>query len=981
MEKEINALTGLYFNHNFFEKADEFLQTVNPTDYCMMAVDVEHFRLYNKIYGRSDGDQLLKTIADILKAFEERYGGVVGYLGGDNFGILAYYDKGILGQLRHDIREEIQRKISTVGYRPAFGIYHITDEDITAATMYDHATVALSYVIGNYTTRSCEYYPDMDGKLEEEIRLLSEIQKGLENDEFTFFVQPQCDITKTKIVGGESLVRWVRSDGSMVPPGVFIPVLEKNGFIADLDKIVWKKVCKWLRQCLDKGYQPVPISINVSRIDIFSMNVPEYLMKLMKTYELDVDLLKVEITESAYAESSEKIIRTVKDLQDHGFMVMMDDFGSGYSSLNMLKSVPVDVLKMDMRFLEMNENEEEKGVGILESVVNMARQMKVPVVVEGVEFKKHEVLLQRMGCRYTQGYYYYKPMNIEAFEELLADERNIDHEGFWCRQSEAIHIRELMDANLFSDSVVNSILGAVAFYDIYENNIEITRANEQYLQLAGVVRKNEDAYHKHFWTHVRDDDRQLLFSIFNEAYENQAEGAAGYIHFVRNDSITLWVHIRVFFLREKDGHKMFCATLADMTELKDKKKNAAVSVRLDIEDLTEVQKKQLEDAYGGLPCGYGVGRLKLDESGQPLDYEIIYANRNLSKLSGGDGFRLRYMMSKLFTDNKAEILENAYRAGYLGETVDMHMYSSLSGRYLDLTFYQYQYGYISCLVRDITSLQIYENSLNNIMSSFREVYFLHLQDNYCRMIYPDENHLLDRGVYEEVVNRHFESGKILSYDEEKVRQFLSLENLKKALETQDSVEFKYKRMVELGGEEWCLTTVMVSEREDGIPKTATITIRSIEALMRERSDSKHRSMAETLAHMSDGFFVYRAMDDEKILYANPAVLKIFGCDSMDEFRELVNNSFVGMVHPEDLKRVEWEISEQVSSSERNLDFICYRIIAKDGTIRWVDDCGHLEDTDSGEDAKLFYVFISDITNSIEEARMKRIMQKNKNFNK
>ena len=980
MEREINALTGLYFNHSFFEEADAFLTTVNPQEYCMMAVDVEHFRLYNKIHGRADGDELLRSIADILKEFRKKYTGVVGYLGGDNFGILSVYNKDALEKLRKTIKEEIQGKINTVGYRPAFGIYHITEEMIPAATMYDHATVALSYVIGNYTTRSCEYYPDMDGKLEEEIRLLSDIQKGIDEDEFTFFVQPQCDITKGKIVGGESLVRWIRKDTGMVPPGVFIPVLEKNGFVADLDKIVWEKVCSWLRHCLDKGYRPVPISINVSRIDIFSMNVPKYLAELVEKYEIDTSMLKVEITESAYAESGDKIINTVKELQGYGFIVMMDDFGSGYSSLNMLKSVPVDVLKMDMRFLEINEQEEEKGVGILETVVNMARQLKIPVVVEGVEFKKHEMLLQRMGCRYTQGYYYYKPMNIEAFEELITDSRKVDYEGFWCRQSESLHMRELMDTNLFQDSTINGILGAMAFYDMYENTIEISRVNEQYLKLAGIAREEEEGFRKRFWNHVRDDDRQLLFSIFNQAYENQAEGASGFIHYVRSDGKTLWVQIRVFFLREKAGHKMFCATLSDLTELKDRRKDA-VSINLNIENLTEKEIEQIEIAYGGLPCGFGIGKLILDEAGKPADYEVVYANKEIRRISGGDGGRLRYMLSKLFSGNEKELMEQSYRAAYLGENIKIHMYSHISGRYLDLMMYQYQYGYAGCMVQDVTSSQIYASSLNNIMSSFREVYFLHLQDNYCRMIYPDENHLLDRGVYEEVVNRHFNSGKIVSHDEENVRRFLSLDNLKKALEKQDSVEFKYKRSVEPAGEEWCLTTFMVSERENGVPKTATITVRSIEALMRERANSKYRNMAEMLAHMSDGFFVYRAMEDEKILYANPAVLKTFGCYNMDEFREYVHNSFKGMVHPEDLNRVEWEINQQVDASERNMDFITYRIIAKDGTVRWIEDCGHLVDSDSGEDTKLFYVFISDVTDTLSEERKSRMERLNQEFNK
>lgn len=979
MEKAINELTGLYCSDLFFEKADEFLQGVKREDYCMMAVDVEHFRLFNKVHGRSRGDSLLKTIADILMKFRVENGGVVGYEGGDNFCIVAKYDIEKLEALREKIHNEIQKRINTVGYHPAFGIYRITEEEIPAITMYDYATVALSHVIGNYQAHSCEYDPEMDGKIEEEIRLLSEIQVGMDEDEFTFFIQPQCDIAKTKIVGGESLVRWIRRDGSMVSPGKFIPVLEKNGFVADLDMIVWEKVCRWLRDCLDKGYHPVPISVNVSRIDVFSIDVPKYLISLMEKYELDVDLLKVEITESAYTEDDDIIINTVKELQDYGFLVMMDDFGSGYSSLNMLKSVPVDVIKMDMKFLEINEQDEEKGVGILESVVNMARQMKVPIVVEGVEFKKHEVLLQRMGCRYTQGYYYYKPMSISAFEEIIADDRNLDHDGFWCRQSEGIHVREFLDTNLFSDATINNILGPVAFYDMYENKIEVSRVNEQYMTLAGIAISDEN-FRKRFWTHVRDDDRQLLFSIFHQAYENQAEGASGLIHFIREDGDTLWVKIQVFFLREKEGHKHFCASLLDMTEMK-KKRTQEATTMLVPEEFSEEKQKMLEATYGKLPCGYAIGKLKLNESGSPYDFEIVFANEELQRLCGGDGFRLHFMMKKLFFEHLDELLEKAYRVAYLGESIEFHAYSNISARYLDLKMYPHEHGYVACVVNDVTHFQIYTNSMGTIMSSLREAYFLHLEDNYCRMIHPDENHLLDRGNYEDVVNRHFVTGKIRPYDEAHVREFLSLEHLKKALAKEDSVECRYRRSIEPGGEEWCMTTVQIAERLNGVPITAVISIRSIEALMREQADAKYQNMAKMLSHMSDGFFVYNAEGDEEILYANPPVVKMFGCKTLDEFRELVGNSFRGIVHPEDYNRVEWEISEQIQHSEKNMDFICYRILTKSGEERWVEDCGHLENTGTGENGKVFYVFVSDITDTIPEARKNRIDQKNIRFKK
>jgi len=273
-------------------------------------------------------------------------------------------------------------------------------------------------------------------------------------------------------------------------------------------------------------------------------------------------------------------------------------------------------------------------------------------------------------------------------------------------------------------------------------------------------------------------------------------------------------------------------------------------------------------------------------------------------------------------------------------------------------------------------MHIHENALNSMVLSYREIYFLHLKDNYCRMIYPDESHLMERGNYEAVVARHFATGKILSYDEDKVRSFLSLENLKASLKTQNSVEYRYRRSSKDIEDEWCLTSVTVSERENGVPKTAVITIRSIDSIMKEEEQRRQVRMAESLANMSDGFFIYRAMEDERILYANPAVMEIFGCDTMDEFLALVGGSFRGLVHPDDLNRVEWDIRQQISCSKGNMDYVQYRIIRKDGQIRWIDDCGHLEKSEWGEENRLFYVFIKDITDTITAIQKDKLLNSN-----
>ncbi len=971
---ELNPLTGLYFNRTFMKKAKEFLTEIQSGAYCMVAVDMAHFRLFNKFYGRDAGDKVLIYIAGVLKNIQKHHGGIAGYFGGDNFCIIILYQMELIKKMREDFIEGMNFWSDLTGFIPNIGVYQIDDTTALPEVMYDRATMALSQAAGSYTNKIYIYDPHMENRIEEEWMLLGEVKTALAKEEFTFFAQPQYDITTGKIVGAESLVRWNHSTKGLISPGVFVPILEKSGFISNLDKYVWKKVCQWLRSWIDKGYRPVPISINVSRIDILSLDIPNYLLELLHTYNLPPKLLKVEITESAYAEDDKKVHDTVKQLRQAGFLIMMDDFGSGYSSLNMLKSLEVDVLKIDMQFLDMAVEEEHRGISILESIINMARLLKIPVIVEGVETQLHENFLMSMGCRYTQGYYYYKPLPIHQFERLLSDERNLDFNNLTCKQVEALHVKELLDGNLFTDTLVNNILGPSAFYDVFENQIEITRVNEQYYKMAGFSADNTGST-KRLWNHVRDDDRPVLFSLFERAYNNRPNCAEGNIHYLRVDGKVLWIYMRVFFLSEKNGHKQFYSALTDITSWHEKYQNKQLTNQ-EVTEITEEEQLRLRRYYGNIPCGYGLSRIILDSSGNPIDYEIIYANREMETIYGNDTNRLKPLILKAFGDDQHELMTKAYQAAFLGETLNHYAYSSISGRYLQLTLYQYEYGYVACLLRDVTHMQIHEDALNSMVLSYREVYFLHLKDNYCRMIYPDENHLMERGNYEAVVNRHFGTGKILKYDEANIRRFLSLENLKTALATQNSVEYRYRRRSKDIEDEWCLTSITISERDNGIPKTAVITIRSIDNIIKEEEDNRQMRMAESLANMSDGFFIYRAMEDERILYANPAVVEIFGCDNLEEFMALVGGSFRGLVHPDDLNRVKWDIQHQIDNSEEYMDYVQYRIIRKDGQIRWVDDCGHLEKSEWGEENRLFYVFIKDITNCITSIQKDKLLNSN-----
>ena len=437
----------------------------------------------------------------------------------------------------------------------------------------------------------------------------------------------------------------------------------------------------------------------------------------------------------------------------------------------------------------------------------------------------------------------------------------------------------------------------------------------------------------------------------------------------------LWLHVKVFFLREKEGHRIYFVSLEDISSLREQRK--AVSRReLPPMNLSSEEGQRLEQYYGTLPCGFGLSRIMLDKEGEPTDYEIVYINREMERMCGSDLHFIRSLILKAFKDDSRRLLRKAYQAAFLGESVEHFAYSSVSGHFLQMTLFQHDYGYVACLLQDVTHKQLYEGAFNSMVLSYREVYYLQLQDNYCRMIYPNQTSMTERGNYAAMVERHFGTGRILKYDEENVRAFLSLDHLRSALAAQNSVDYRYRRSGKESPDEWCLTTVTISERENEKPKTAVITIQSIDKIMREEEERQQERMAESLANMSDAFLIYRAIEDERILYANPAVMELFGCETMSELMDLVQYSFRGIVHPEDLARVEWEIQQQIRDSASNMDYVRYRIIRRDGEIRWVDDFGHLETSKWGEEHRLFYVFIKDITDTITSVQKEKLLNSN-----
>lgn len=412
-----DRLTGIYTKEFFFQKVLERLQENPDKDYCIVCSNIDNFKIFNDVYGVKFGDELLKEIADITrKMMGEK--GICGRLSTDRFVCLQEVEKDLnyrnyFGKF-NEISSPNMKKIVM-----RWGIYHIFDRSISVEQMCDRAMLAVNSIKGTYNQFFAVYDDVLRDKLVREKAITDVMEVALIKGQFMVYFQPKYSLTDNSLVGAEALVRWNHPIYGIIPPNEFIPLFEKNGFISRLDYYIWEKVCIKIKQWKEKGYHIVPVSVNVSRVDIYRTNLENFFVQLIKKYGVDPCYLHLEITESAYSENQSNIISTVDNLRKSGFDIEMDDFGSGYSSLSMLSRLKLDVLKLDMKFVR-NETVKPLEHSILIDVINMAHKLKLKVVAEGVETREQMRKLQAVGCDIVQGYFLAKPMPEEEFEKLLA---------------------------------------------------------------------------------------------------------------------------------------------------------------------------------------------------------------------------------------------------------------------------------------------------------------------------------------------------------------------------------------------------------------------------------------------------------------------------------------------------------------------------------------------------------------------------------
>ncbi|MDD6203347.1 MAG: EAL domain-containing protein [Lachnospiraceae bacterium] len=425
-----DSVTGLYKYEKFLELTGEFIEGAPHGKYAIIYADFSNFKIINETYGYETGDKILRDFAETLFVKNDLF--IHGSrIFSDNMIALVRVGEMTQEQLvammqgiSADFTKKIQNEYLDSNLVIDIGIcpFQIDGQPVLLKNIISNANLARKEAKLPDRPRCIIYNDSMGDKLKQEVAYANDMETAFKNREFVVYMQPKVDLKKGKIQGAEALVRWKKKDGTIIYPNDFIPVFEKNKTITLLDYYIYTEVCKYLADRVKKGEMPVRISINVSRVHLYSINqFVSYIKNLLRKYQISPEWLEFELTETVFTDKVEDTIELMTQLRELGVKISMDDFGSGYSSLNVLTKLPIDVLKLDKEFLHDFENESEEKI-IIPSIIDMAKKLNLSVVCEGVESREQVQFLKSVGCDYAQGYYYSKPIPLEEFDTMLADD-------------------------------------------------------------------------------------------------------------------------------------------------------------------------------------------------------------------------------------------------------------------------------------------------------------------------------------------------------------------------------------------------------------------------------------------------------------------------------------------------------------------------------------------------------------------------------
>lgn len=413
---ETDDLTGLYNRKFFFQYADRIYHNRPGTPMDAIVVNIEQFHSVNELHGHGTGDRILCALGKEIRAVSREHKGIAGRFEADRFDIYCRHPEDYKAVFTR-LQTALDALMPSVEIRLRMGVMP-WQEKLEPVQLFDRARTACNMARGQYKERLVVYDELVSAREHYEQRLVHDLRYALDAHEFEVYYQPKFDIRTepAQVVGAEALVRWRHPELGMISPGDFVPLFEKNGQIGLLDKYVWEQAAAQTARWKASFGSSVPISVNLSRVDLFDASLEETLENILQKNGLDHDAFRLEVTESVYTEHADQVVRVVERLRDKGYKVEMDDFGSGYSSLHMLSAMPIDALKMDRGFIR-NIEHGGKDYQLVALILDIAKNLKVPVIAEGVETESQMKLLKELDCEMVQGYYFSRPLPAEEFEK------------------------------------------------------------------------------------------------------------------------------------------------------------------------------------------------------------------------------------------------------------------------------------------------------------------------------------------------------------------------------------------------------------------------------------------------------------------------------------------------------------------------------------------------------------------------------------
>lgn len=417
---EKDTLTALPNMRAFLQSAQVLIEEHPEEEYEIVRMDIERFRIISEMFGIDEGDKLLKFIAvKIQEYLDEEDEVAYCRIASDVFAMCIPVHSYSVDTMIQKLQKAVTEYPKNYEVVLSFGRYYVTKEDreqkVPVSNLVDRAAAAQITIKGNYLQHVAVYDESIRKKEADEAMILSEMNHALENGEFQLYLQPKVNMQTGKIIGSEALVRWQHPGKGLISPAAFVPVFEKNGFIIEIDKYMIRNTCAIIRRWIDSGIPVYPVSVNLSRLNLYNKRIIQDIREYVEEYQIPREYISFEITESAFSGDNSYIKILAEKLQKEHFKVLMDDFGSGYSSLNTLKEIPVDVLKIDLKFLPAGENDEKANL-IIKHVVEMAVDLDLMIIVEGVEREEQVEFLTKIGCKIAQGFYYYRPISVQEYE-------------------------------------------------------------------------------------------------------------------------------------------------------------------------------------------------------------------------------------------------------------------------------------------------------------------------------------------------------------------------------------------------------------------------------------------------------------------------------------------------------------------------------------------------------------------------------------